>query len=163
MSRENLFQKVKIIIVAIFLAFGISYAYSWSGPTATPPGGNVEAPINVGPVSQIKSGDLGVRSFSASGNVGIGTTNPTARLHIAGTPGADGIRFPDGTLQTTAAAGAGGCAFGGMFNTVRNASRGSVNPLTGGHSCPVGFTALRVATFPDNAGRTHAIFYCMRC
>jgi len=37
-----------------------------------------------------------------SGNVGIGTTNPTAKLHIGGTAGVDGIKFPDGTLQTTA-------------------------------------------------------------
>ena len=39
-----------------------------------------------------------------SGDVGIGTT-PSAKLHIAGTPGTDGIMFPDGTLQTTAAGG----------------------------------------------------------
>ncbi|MCD5396738.1 MAG: hypothetical protein LRZ98_01090 [Candidatus Pacebacteria bacterium] len=37
------------------------------------------------------------------GNVGIGiTTNPTAKLHIGGVAGVDGIRFPDGTKQTTA-------------------------------------------------------------
>jgi len=34
--------------------------------------------------------------------VGIGTTSPTAKLHVAGTAGTDGIKFPDGTLQTTA-------------------------------------------------------------
>lgn len=38
------------------------------------------------------------------GNVGIGTTNPTAKLQIGGTPGVDGIKFPDGSVQTTAAA-----------------------------------------------------------
>jgi hypothetical protein len=42
------------------------------------------------------------------GNVGIGTSSPTAKLHIAGTTGLDGIKFPDGTLQTTAATGGGG-------------------------------------------------------
>ena len=36
------------------------------------------------------------------GNVGIGTTEPEAKLHIGGTSGTDGIMFPDGTLQTTA-------------------------------------------------------------
>jgi hypothetical protein len=44
------------------------------------------------------------------GNVGIGTMNPLAKLHIFGSPGVDGILFPDGTLQTTAATG-------GMSNT----------------------------------------------
>lgn len=38
-----------------------------------------------------------------TGMVGIGTTEPTAKLHVNGQPGVDGIRFPDGTLQTTAA------------------------------------------------------------
>ncbi|MFH1583364.1 MAG: hypothetical protein ABIB72_03545 [Candidatus Falkowbacteria bacterium] len=39
-----------------------------------------------------------------TGNVGIGTTNPQAKLHVGGTAGIDGIMFPDGTLQTTATA-----------------------------------------------------------
>ena len=42
-------------------------------------------------------------TITSGGNVGIGTTNPTAKLHIGGTPGVDGIKFPDGTTQTTAA------------------------------------------------------------
>jgi hypothetical protein len=46
-----------------------------------------------------------------AGNVGIGTNSPTAKLHVGGTAGTDGIRFPDGTLQTTAAAGVGNICF----------------------------------------------------
>ena len=39
------------------------------------------------------------------GNVGIGTTNPTAKLHITGQAGVDGLRFPDGTIMTSAGTG----------------------------------------------------------
>ncbi len=46
--------------------------------------------------------------FEADGDVGIGKAVAGAKLHIGGTPGVDGIMFPDGTLQTTAAAGGGG-------------------------------------------------------
>lgn len=35
-------------------------------------------------------------------NVGFGTSDPQAALHIGGTAGVDGLMFPDGTLQTTA-------------------------------------------------------------
>ena len=55
---------------------------------------------------------------STGGNVGIGTTAPTAKLHIGGVAGTDGIRFPDGTLQTTAAAGSSGWNLTGNAGTV---------------------------------------------
>lgn len=41
--------------------------------------------------------------ITADGNVGVGTASPAAKLHVAGTPGVDGIRFPDGTNQLSAA------------------------------------------------------------
>ena len=43
-----------------------------------------------------------------AGNIGIGTDSPTHKVHIVGVPGVDGIRFPDGTVQTSAAVSGGG-------------------------------------------------------
>src|SRR6266404_4596249 len=49
--------------------------------------------------------------IDSSGNVGIGTTNPSYKLEVAGEirsttiGGVGGFRFPDGTLQVTAALG----------------------------------------------------------
>ncbi len=71
---------VKSNYKAIALVLGlitISFLFVWyvfaqfTEPTATPPGGNVPAPINVGSVTQGRLGDLG-----------IGTTSPLSRLHI---------------------------------------------------------------------------------
>jgi hypothetical protein len=47
----------------------------------------------------------GADLYYLNGNIGIGTTTPTAKLEIAGTAGVDGIKFPDGTLQTSATEG----------------------------------------------------------
>ncbi len=42
-----------------------------------------------------------------AGYVGVGTNAPTSMLHIGGQSGVDGIKFPDGSLQKTAAIGGG--------------------------------------------------------
>jgi len=40
-----------------------------------------------------------------AGHVGIGTTAPDAKPEIGGTSGVDGIKFPEGSIQTTSATG----------------------------------------------------------
>ncbi len=72
-----------------------------------------------------------------SDNVGIGVTNPTAKLHIGGTAGVDGLMFPDGTLQTSAAGNGGAgdghsldAADGSPVDAVFVDNNGNVN-LTG--------------------------------
>lgn len=50
----------------------------------------------------------GADLYYSDGNVGIGMSAPTAKLEIGGTPGIDGIKFPDGSLQTSAIVGGGG-------------------------------------------------------
>jgi hypothetical protein len=46
-------------------------------------------------------------TIDSTGNVGIKNTAPNTTLHLGGVAGTDGIRFPDGTLQTTAASSTG--------------------------------------------------------
>jgi hypothetical protein len=63
-----------------------------------------EQPITVqGQTTSLMTSGTDRLFVTNSGNVGIGTTSPGAKLAIGGTPGTDGIMFPDGTVQTTKA------------------------------------------------------------
>ena len=68
----KLFNAIKVSVLAIVLSLGLSYVYAWTAPTATPPSGNVSAPINTGTALQQKGGDLTVKNFIADQiNVGL--------------------------------------------------------------------------------------------
>ena len=64
--------------------------------------------------------------ITSAGRVGIGTDTPTAKLEIGGTAGVDGIKFPDGTTQTTAATGAGS----GPITIYKSADESVVSSVT---------------------------------
>ena len=75
------------IMTSLFLVGFVAFA--WQEPSATPPGGNVFSPINVGNIGQTKQGGLILNTGGApnaliinQGKVGIGTTNPQDQLHI---------------------------------------------------------------------------------
>lgn len=63
----------------------------------------------------------------AGGNVGIGTASPANRLTVAGTVESTtgGFRFPDGTVQTTAATGGTAGPFGAFKFTFSHAAAAS--------------------------------------
>jgi len=77
----------------------------------------------------------------AAGNVGIGTGTPGQRLSVVGvvesTTG--GFKFPDGTLQTTAATGSSG---GGLVTSITAGAglASSPNPITSTGTMQVNFT-----------------------
>jgi hypothetical protein len=73
-------------------------------------------------------GETNLLTIERSGGfVGIGTNNPSARLHIGGVPGTDGIKFPDGSVQTRAI-------------TVLRATSTTIDPTSIGAGSAVGYT-----------------------
>jgi hypothetical protein len=74
--------------------------------TGTGAGGSISFQTAAANTSGSMTNALAVRMrITSDGNVGIGTAAPGAKLEIAGTPGVDGIKFPDGSVQTTSATG----------------------------------------------------------
>lgn len=102
-------------------------AIAWSGPTSTPPDGNVDAPINVGTVDQIKNGNLGANGLAVYGNsILAGNGTPPTYLNfgsIAGETGY-GIRDSSGSLEFKSSGG----SWADLNTSVRNSL--TVNGIT---------------------------------
>ena len=88
------FSVVIIAIASIFFVNGLILA--WTPPASTPPAGNVDAPLNVGPTGQSKAGGLILNTGGAAtgliidkGNVGIGDSTPGVKLEVNGNVIAD--------------------------------------------------------------------------
>ena len=111
-----MFEKSSKAIALIFGVLAMVFlicmvVQAWTEPSQSPPGGNVPAPINVGPTDQWKEGRLGVGTdtqgiywltdvgdslyfqnkqkqtkmvIGHDGKVGINTTSPTYRLSVEG-------------------------------------------------------------------------------
>ncbi len=65
--KKQIIQNIKIIIFALSLVLGVAYVSAdWTTAPPNPPLGNVDAPINVGPSSQYKSGFLQISTTTSS-------------------------------------------------------------------------------------------------
>ncbi|MEK7185363.1 MAG: hypothetical protein AAB726_01945 [Patescibacteria group bacterium] len=96
-SQPNIFQNLKIILLALVLVFSVQYvsAAVWAGPTGSPPASNTDKSIDVSGNPQTKLGGLVVASGAGTnpgfivnnGNVGIGlfgATLPNKKLEVVG-------------------------------------------------------------------------------
>lgn len=97
MKKETSFKIAYLTFSIIVICFAVaSFAIAqWTEPSSPPPGSNMAIPLNISLTGQIKEGGLLLGNSSSVtnglivryGNVGIGTTAPSAnyQLHIAGT------------------------------------------------------------------------------
>lgn len=94
-------HRALISIVAGFtLALGACTAvYAWTGPTASPPNGNVAAPVNVGSTDQVKNAALGVNALAIFGNALLSGTGNYLNFGNTSGSGGYGLRDMNGTLE----------------------------------------------------------------
>ncbi|HLP19292.1 MAG TPA: hypothetical protein VK174_03290 [Chitinophagales bacterium] len=78
--------------------------------------------------------------LSSAGNVGIGTSAPTAKLHIGGVSGTDGLKFPDGSLQKFAS------TLVGSYFAITPTTIQNITSIT-----PVEITGLTITITPKSA------------
>jgi len=58
MRLKFLFILIGVVVLSLASGLGLKFALAWVEPTASPPGDNVPAPINVGSGAQTKAGSL---------------------------------------------------------------------------------------------------------
>ncbi len=135
--KTSLKESIKVATIALAITLGVTYAFaSWTGPVATPPNNNVEAPINVGTVDQIKSGGLGVDTLAVYGNVGVsgyiqvGTTTSScssgvegALKYVSGT----GMQYCNGSSWSTLGGTGGDGSYTGSLTTGSNTGADCTN------------------------------------
>lgn len=130
--KNTIFHNLKPLLLALVLSIGISYTYAaWSPPTATPTGGNTDAPVNVGNATQVKAGALTVNGLlTAVANVVVGGTIKVGNIAPSGTACTSSIA---GSIKYDGTDLMGCVDAGGVFNWKSLTATGG-----GGASCPTG-------------------------
>ncbi len=191
-TTKFILNNLGIIFSLFVMLFVVAYgAGSWQAPTATPPGENTDAPVNVGASNQVKIGGLGVGPLAVFGNAIVnGSLDVTVDYKSNGIPGisrtcpagqtlteiktASGI-VVGGTCGTAGGGSGGGGGgpgsyrFGGSYaytwsgaNCTGGVYGYSVNTLTGGMSCPGGTVGVTsICYFGANKVPSMTIYSCL--
>ncbi|MDD5638208.1 MAG: hypothetical protein PHD84_10415 [Atribacterota bacterium] len=118
-----------------------NHIFGWTIPTEDPPGGNITPSFSQWTTS-------GSNIYYNAGNVGIGTTNPGAKLEIAGqlkmtggTPGVDKVLISDASgLASWGTVDGGACVLSGndiICSGIPTGSNGSLSITYNGVTCPI--------------------------
>lgn len=143
----KLFSKIIVGGGMLTLALSLNVLYAWTAPSDDAPGGNFSSPVHAGTASQVKPAALSVNALGVFGNsyiqgdLGVGVVSPQYQLDLNG--GATGIRFPDGSVQTSASGA-------GMSSVVALSYLAPAN--TGYVAAPAGWNTMPLNTEVDPAG-----------
>jgi len=114
MKTSKLLSNIKILIIALALSVGMSYAFAdWTTPKSVAPtcvtdpanssyDGGCLSPINIGSQSQAKLGPLTISAGDfrvANGKIGVGTLNPFFSVDASGAGDIWGSRSIGGSSQ----------------------------------------------------------------
>ena len=100
MKSRKYYRSIAILVFPLISAC----AWQLSGNTGTTAGNEFLGTTDSQPLV-IKTNNSEALRVDTAGNVGIGTTSVTEKLTVAGTieSTSGGMKFPDGSIQTTAA------------------------------------------------------------
>ena len=103
MSYSNFQKTIALSVGVLSMAFLIGYiVLAWTEPGTTPPAGNVSAPINVGSVSQTKSGLLGIGDLDSNFGLTIATSTGGIKItNISTQPTQPSLYVEDESRDTT--------------------------------------------------------------
>jgi hypothetical protein len=104
-NKKQFFSKLFLLGLGIGIVLGVNHIYAgnWNAPTASFPSGNVDAPINTGIQSQVKSGSLTVLDLMVNRGLEVGSAEQAEQSALQ----VNSLSQLDGGIITSSIAGTG--------------------------------------------------------